>query len=225
MHLTDEIKKEIKEYLDEEISESNLIKKKDIANAVRRLISRYLSGKRGDTDISEYKKLYDYIQRDDLWRTDLLENNNFETELFNIFEKLKKIALIVIECNETTNKCDKCNKSKKQGVENPCPQCDNCKWGLRIGHALEFFELINEEIFDADKYKENEKEDNSEDFNENEIVNINEINTDSNQIKENSKEKNDKKEQEKSNEEKKDLDKPKYENDYKYTFQKDDDDI
>ena len=229
MHLTDEIKKEIKEYLDEEIGESNIIKKKDIANAVRRLISRYLSGKRGDTDISEYKKLFDYIQRNDLWRTDLLENDNFETELFNIFERLKKITLIVIECNETTNKCDKCDISKKQGIENPCPQCDNCKWGLRIGHALEFFELINEEIFDEDKYKENEKEDNSDDFNENEIV---EIKTDSNKIEENgenkninSKEKNDKKEQEKSNEEKKDLDKPKYENDYKYTFQKDDDDI
>jgi len=208
-----------------------MIKKQDIANAVRRLISRYLSGKRGDTDISEYKQLYDYIQREDLWRTELLENDNFETELFNIFEKLKNIALIVIECNETSNKCDKCNKSKKQGIENPCPQCDNCKWGLRIGHALEFFELINEEIFNADNYKEKEKEDNSEDFNENEIVTINEINTDSNKLKENGENniinneaKNDKKEQEKYVEEKKDLYKPKYENDYKFTFRKDDDD-
>ena len=84
MHLTDEIKKEIKEYFDEEIGENNMIKKQDIANAVRRLISRYLSGKRGDTDISEYKQLYDYIQREDLWRTELFENDNFETELFNI---------------------------------------------------------------------------------------------------------------------------------------------
>ena len=218
MNLTDEIKKEIKEYLDEEISESNIIKKQDIADAIRRLISRYLSGKRDDIDISQYKKLYDYIQRADLWRTDLLENDNFETELFNIFERLNKIALIVIECNETTNKCDKCIKSKKQGIENPCSQCDNCKWGIRIGHALEFFELINEEIFDANKYKENDKEENSEEFKENELNKINEINTDSNKIIENDKTKKDN-----PLEDKKDLDKQNNENNNYYTFRKDDD--
>ena len=62
MHLKDDIKKSIKDYLNKTIKEKNIIKKQDIANAIRRLISRYLSGKRGDTDISEYKHLFDYIK-------------------------------------------------------------------------------------------------------------------------------------------------------------------
>ena len=228
MHLTDEIKKGIKEYFNEEITGSNIIKKQDIANAVRRLISRYLSGKRGDIDISEYKKLFDYIQRADLWPTDLLENDNFETELFNIFERLKKISPIVIKCNEKDNKCDACNKSKKKGIENPCPECDNCKWGLRIGHALEFFELINEEVFNSYKYKE--KEDNNEEFYENRFNEINEINTDSNQFHEGNEksdsiigEKNNNSKQDNPKEEQKDSDKPNIEADYIYTFRNIDD--
>ena len=44
---------------------NRLIKKQDITDAVRRLISRYLSGKRGDTDINENKKLFDNIKRAD----------------------------------------------------------------------------------------------------------------------------------------------------------------
>ena len=74
MHLSDNNKKEIKEYLEENITESSLIKTQDIADAVRRLISRYLSGKRLDVDIGQYNKLFDYIQRADLWKTDLFEN-------------------------------------------------------------------------------------------------------------------------------------------------------
>ena len=192
MNLTDEIKKEIKEYLNEYNSENNCIKQQDIANAVRRLISRYLSGKRGDLDISEYKKLFDYIQRTDLWRSDLIENYNFETELFNIFEKLKKITRIVIECNEKDNKCDKCNKNKKEGIKNPCQECDNCKWGLRIGHALEFFEIINEEVFNINKYEENEKDEINSEFNGSElnlIKDFNEENDNNNNGEENSKSK------------------------------------
>ena len=156
MHLKDDTKKEIKEYLDNTINENSLIKKQDIANAVRRLISRYLSGKRGDTDISEYKKLFDYIQRADLWRVDIADNDNFDTELFTIFEGMKRVVKIVIECNQEDNRCDDCLEKILQKIPNPCKDCDKCKCGLRIEHALEFYELINEEVFNANKYNENE---------------------------------------------------------------------
>ena len=163
MHLKDDIKNAIKEYLDNTINEDSLIKKQDIANAVRRLISRYLSGKRGDTDISEYKKLFDYIQRADLWRVDIADDDNFDTELFTIFEGMRRVVKIVIECNQEDNKCDDCLEKKLQGIQNPCKDCDKCKCGLRIGHALEFYELINEEVFNANKYNENEGGDISDD--------------------------------------------------------------
>ena len=162
MHLKDDIKKSINEYLDKSITENNIIKKQDIANAVRRLISRYLSGKRGDTDISEYKQLYDYIQRADLWRADLPNNENFINELYTIFDGIKKVANIIIQCNQEDNKCDSCMEALNSGIENPCKDCNNCKWGLRIGHALEFYELINEEAFNPNKFDERDSDDEDE---------------------------------------------------------------
>ena len=69
-----------------------------------------------------------------------------------------------------------------QGIENPCKDCQNCKCGLRVGHALEFYELINEEVFNANKY--DEREDINDDKN-----NVLEINTNSNQKNEEAKEK------------------------------------
>ena len=163
MHLKDDIKKAIKEYLDNAITENNIIKKQDIANAVRRLISRYLSGKRGDSDISEYRPLSEQITRADLWRAELTDNDNFNNEIYGIFEGIKEVTTVVIECNEETNKCETCSEMIMQGIENPCKICNNCKWGLRIGHALEFYELINEEVFNENKYNDKEREDNSDD--------------------------------------------------------------
>ena len=185
MHLEGDAKKAIKEYFETEINENSLIKKQDIADAVRRLISRYLSGKRNDTDISEYKKLFDYIQREDLWKTDLSNDDNFKSELSNIFEGIKKVANIIVLCNENDNKCDNCWNFKTQGNENPCKECENCKCGLRIGHALEFYELINgfinEEATNSNKdnVKKDINNDKRKDF---------EINTNSNQENEEDKE-------------------------------------
>lgn len=144
------------------IKKEILIKKQDIAVAIRRLISRYLSGKRGDTDISEIKKLYDYIQREDLWRTELINDGNFQEDLYNIFENLKKEINLVLECNRIDNICEDCNLN---GGKKICKECNKCNCGLRIGHAFEFYELMEEEPFDLDKFKKNEN---------NEISHINE---------------------------------------------------
>ena len=202
LHLKDDVKKDIKEYLDNAINENNFIKKQDIANAVRRLISRYLSGKRGDSDISEYKKLFDYIQRADLWKADIPDNENFFTELYTIFDGMKNISRVDIECNEEDNKCEDCSQMRLEGNQNPCKDCNDCKFGLRIGHALEFYELINEEVFNVNKY--NEKGDNSDDE---ELINMKstivskefEINT--NSKKENEDEENDENRNEENKEE------------------------
>ena len=168
MHLSEENKNKIKTFLDTKIGENNLIKKQDIANAVRRLISRYLSGKRGDTDISELKILFDYIQRADLWRTELQDNEDFQTEIYTIFEGIKKEIKLVIKCDQEYNKCLLCQEKILIGEQNPSEACNS---GLRIGYALEFYELINEEIFDPNKFKKKETleiEDLSDDEKENE---------------------------------------------------------
>ena len=41
-----------------------------------------------------------------------------------------------------------------EGDENPCLRCDKCNVGLRIGQAMELYELINDEILDLDKFLE-----------------------------------------------------------------------
>ena len=155
-------------------------KKQDITNGTGKLISRYLCEKRGDTAISEFKQLSLYLNRNDLWKPDVVDKENFDEELYLIFEKINKIKF-VIKCGD---KCDDCNfkKNIENWIEDPCNKCDKCNCGLRIGHALEFYELINEEVFNANKYDEREgiNDDKNNDL---------EINTNSNQKNEEVKEK------------------------------------
>ena len=125
MPLSEENKRKIKSIIDDSIKENSLIKKQDIANATRRLISRYLSGKRGDTDIWEYQKLFDQIRRADLWET--ASTDNFLYELTDIFEnKIKKGINNLIKCDEN-NKCEWCEiKKNEDGFEEPCFECNKC---------------------------------------------------------------------------------------------------
>ena len=190
--LSEENKRKIKTCIENSIKENSLIKKQDIANAVRRLISRYLSGKRGDTDIGEYQKLFEQIRRDDLWKTEISGNDNFSYELTDIFEnKIKNEINQVIKCNEN-NKCEWCEITKdEEGEEEPCFKCNKCKGELLIGHSLDFFELINEDVFNPDKFQINEiiRENEMNQIivnNGNEInQNNNDINTSSRQMGEN----------------------------------------
>ena len=137
MHLSEDMKKKINKVIESSINENSIIKKQDLANAVRRLVSRYLSGKRGDTDIGEDKRIFDYINRADLWKPEFMDNEDFETELFNIFENIKREFNLVPEGGQVNNEAGI--------IENP---------GLIIGQAMEFYELINDEVLDLDKFLE-----------------------------------------------------------------------
>ena len=67
-----------------------LISKNNLAAALRRLISRYLAGKRGDTDINENKKLIEYITRNDLWELYIIKNEEkFQSEIYTLTFDLK----------------------------------------------------------------------------------------------------------------------------------------
>ena len=72
-----------KEY--EEKEKNKLIKKKDLVFALRRFISRYLAGKRGDTDIDEKQKLIGQIIRYDLWENYIIQNEDiFQKEIYSL---------------------------------------------------------------------------------------------------------------------------------------------
>ena len=171
-----EIKKKLENNIDNIMNNNGLIKKQDLADAVRRLISRYLTGKREDTDIGEDQKLLDYIVRADLWKPYISENQNFENELTNIFNQIQ--SEIKIKCDQNKIQCDICAMKKNlEKIVNPCNECMKCKGDLLIGHSLEFFELINEgNIRDILKAKKND----NKNENKNEIIEINNDNVNDN---------------------------------------------
>ena len=61
----------------------NNIKKVELAGAIRKFISRYLAGKRSQSEISEDKMLFDYLIRVDLWVRNI-DNPEFEKEFFEL---------------------------------------------------------------------------------------------------------------------------------------------
>ena len=69
---------------------NKLITKRDLAFALRRLVSRYLAGKRGDTDIDEKQKLIGQIIRYDLWDNYIIQNEDiFQNEIYHLTFDLK----------------------------------------------------------------------------------------------------------------------------------------
>ena len=153
MNIPDNIKRQIKEFMDLYLEKNKniILKKEDIAPGIRRLISRYLSGKRGDNDINEHRKLFDFIQREDLWDIQFQNNDYFQKALYDIFSGIEKEMNLFVECNENDNICEICEIKKKNGENNPCIQCIKCNCGLRVGHALSFYELISEESAELNK--------------------------------------------------------------------------
>ena len=53
-------------------------------------------------------------------------------------------------------------KQYNKGIENPCVNCKNCNCGLRIGHAFEFYELIDDNKEKKEKNEDVEEEEEEE---------------------------------------------------------------
>ena len=66
---------------------NKIINKENFTYALRKLISRYISGERQDTEIKNDAKLKFYIIREDLWNKNVLNSENFEEEINEIFKK------------------------------------------------------------------------------------------------------------------------------------------
>ena len=91
-NIDDEKSKLISEYYIANPDKKNYIKKIELAGAVRKLISRYLAGKRSQSETNEDKNLFDYLSRVDLWVRNI-DDDNFEKEYF----KLSKLKITVGE--------------------------------------------------------------------------------------------------------------------------------
>ena len=72
-----------------------------------------------------------------------MDNEDFGTELFTIFEKIRKEINFSIKCGKE-NICEdwiKINKGWRRD-ENPYLKWKKCNPGLIIGQAMEFYELM-----------------------------------------------------------------------------------
>ena len=106
-NVNDDYKKEINEeeigkinnyFNEKERNKDNLIKKIDLATSVRKFISRFLSGKRGDNEIKEDENILFFIQnKEEFWSKEIFNNPLFDKE----FEEM--IGSFDVKVNESLN--------------------------------------------------------------------------------------------------------------------------
>ena len=84
MNINDYIKNKFNSYY---TNNNMLITKRKLATAIRRFISRYLTGKRGQNEINEKNNLKYYLSKQELWdENGFVDNEVFEIELNILFE-------------------------------------------------------------------------------------------------------------------------------------------
>ena len=66
-----------------------ILSSKNFVDAIRKLISRYLSGKRSENEINEQKDLKLYIVMEELWDTDIGNDENLNNAIENFFKEFK----------------------------------------------------------------------------------------------------------------------------------------
>ena len=87
-----EINEDIKNYINNSFNilanKQSLISKVKLATAIRRFVSRYLSGRRAENEIDEKNKLILYLSKQELWdEFGLVDNEEFQNELNMIFSE------------------------------------------------------------------------------------------------------------------------------------------
>ena len=87
--LSDESKNNILNYFEK--NKDSLINKKNLTNALRKLLSRSIVGNRQEVDINNDAILSNYIDQESLWDHETFSNPNFESEIFTLFKDDIKI--------------------------------------------------------------------------------------------------------------------------------------
>ena len=86
LELEEEFKNYLKSYFDKNISEKKIINKENLTSALRKLLSRYISGSKQESEIKNDSKLKYYIKREDLWNKKTFEADGFDNDLDEIFK-------------------------------------------------------------------------------------------------------------------------------------------
>jgi hypothetical protein len=96
LNVPEETKKYIKEYFENDKNKENLINISNFTNALRKLISRALTGSRQDIEIDPKIKLKLHIGKEEFWPKKITETDEFAKEIYDIC----KDELIIGNCLE-----------------------------------------------------------------------------------------------------------------------------
>ena len=141
-------------------NKENYIKKIELAAAIRKFISRYLAGKRSQSEIGEDKMLFDYLTRVDLWDRNI-NDQRFENEIF----KLSKLKIKVGEGKAFYDKLGGDDENLNLFIKNKIENDDNEKADNIIENENENSIVIKikknkkKELFDDDDEDEEEESD------------------------------------------------------------------
>ena len=95
MDINDNIKNKFNYYFSN--NNNKLITKRKLATAIRRYISRYLTGKRGQIEINEKNNLKYYLSKQELWdENGFVYNEEFEKELNILLEDSENNSMVCV---------------------------------------------------------------------------------------------------------------------------------
>ena len=76
---------------------NKIITKMNLSKAIRRFVSRYLSGKRGENEINENNNFIYYLCKEELWdQKDIVDNPEFDRDLSLLFDTDKSPTMISV---------------------------------------------------------------------------------------------------------------------------------
>jgi len=88
--------KEIIEKYYRELSRNSIITRKILADAVRKFVSRFLTGKRQEMDINGDVDIFLFISKNELWPRNFTDDNKFEIEFSQIQDKFNSKGKIKV---------------------------------------------------------------------------------------------------------------------------------
>ena len=129
LELPEDIQKNIIDYFNK-LTEDKIINKKNFTTALRRLISRSLAGSRQEIDIKSDSELKLYMNREDLWNKEIINNDLFDMEIYqiciddikighcyNLYNVLDGDSILDAEINKNKDN-KKLNEDKNGDMEN-----------------------------------------------------------------------------------------------------------
>jgi hypothetical protein len=134
--------KEIIEKYYKDISPDSIITRKILADAVRKFVSRFLTGKRQEMDINGDVDIFLFISKNELWPRNFTDNNKFEIEFSQIQDKFNSKGKIKVNQavklyrlllpEEKANEESESEKGKIKQVEESNTNPKNLQAGFKI---------------------------------------------------------------------------------------------